>query len=38
MSTLGLEVKSADGKVLKDGTVEKTERYGRLLAGAADRA
>ena len=38
MSSLGVEVKSADGKVLKDGTVEKTERYGRLLAEAADRA
>jgi len=38
MSSLGLEVKSADGKVLKDGTLEKTERYGRLLAEAADRA
>ncbi|HVS33991.1 MAG TPA: neutral/alkaline non-lysosomal ceramidase N-terminal domain-containing protein [Gemmataceae bacterium] len=38
MTTLGLEVKDADGKELKDGTFEKTERYGRLLAEAADRA
>jgi hypothetical protein len=38
MTSLGVEVKDADGKALKDGTYEKTERYGRLLAEAADRA
>jgi hypothetical protein len=38
MTSLGVEVKSADGKELKDGTFEKTERYGRLLAEAADKA
>lgn len=38
MSSLGVEVKDADGKVLKDGTYEKTERYGQLLAEAANRA
>ena len=38
MTSLGVEVKEADGKELKDGTFEKTERYGRLLAEAADKA
>ncbi len=38
MTSLGVEVKDADGKELKDGTFEKTERYGRLLAEAADKA
>jgi Neutral/alkaline non-lysosomal ceramidase, N-terminal len=38
MTSLGVEVKDPDGKELKDGTFEKTERYGRLLAEAADKA
>ncbi len=38
MTSLGVPVKDADGKELKDGTFEKTERYGRLLAEAADKA
>ena len=38
MTTLGLPVASADGKPLKDGTFEKTERYGVLLGDAAERA
>jgi hypothetical protein len=38
MTSLGVEVKDADGKQLKDGTFEKTERYGRLVAEAADKA
>ena len=38
MTTLGLEVKSAGGEPLKDGTFEKTERYGRLLGQVAAKA
>src|SRR5581483_9585267 len=38
MTTLHLEVKDRAGKSLKDGTYEKTSRYGELLADAADRA
>ena len=38
MSSLGVEVKDANGKELKDGTIEKTQHYGRLVAEAADRA
>lgn len=38
MTSLRVEVKSAAGKVLADGTFEKTERYGELLAEVAERA
>jgi hypothetical protein len=38
MTSLHVEVKSAAGKSLEDGTFEKTERYGELLAETADRA
>jgi hypothetical protein len=38
MTSLHVEIKSAAGKVLQDGTFEKTERYGELLAAVADRA
>lgn len=38
MTSLHVEVKSAAGELLNDGTFEKTERYGQLLAEAADRA
>jgi hypothetical protein len=38
MTSLGVEIKSAAGKVLDDGTFEKTERYGELLAEVAERA
>jgi hypothetical protein len=38
MTSLGVEVKGPDGKALDDGTYEKTERYGQLIAEAADRA
>jgi hypothetical protein len=38
MTTLGLPVASAAGTPLKDGTFEKTERYGVLLGEAAERA
>lgn len=38
MTSLHVEIKSAAGKVLQDGTFEKTERYGELLAEVADRA
>lgn len=38
MTTLHVEVKSADGKILPEGSVAKTERYGELLADVADRA
>jgi hypothetical protein len=33
-----VEIKSASGKVLEDGTFEKTERYGELLGEVAERA
>src|SRR5262249_40386160 len=38
MTTLGLEVKDADGKELKDGTFEKADRYGALVAKLAEKA
>jgi hypothetical protein len=38
MTSLDVEIKSASGKVLNDGTFEKTQRYGELLAAVADRA
>jgi hypothetical protein len=38
MTSLHVEVKNAAGKALEDGTFEKTERYGELLAEAAQRA
>lgn len=38
MTSLHVEVKSAAGKALRDGTFEKTERYGELLAEVAERA
>jgi len=38
MTSLRVPVKDAEGKELKDGTYEKTERYGVLLAEAADKA
>jgi hypothetical protein len=38
MTSLEVEVKSAAGKSLADGTFEKTQRYGELLAEAAERA
>lgn len=38
MTSLHVEIKSAVGKLLNDGTFEKTQRYGELLAAVADRA
>ncbi len=38
MTTLGLDVKDEGGKPLKTGTFARTERYGRLLGMAADKA
>ncbi len=38
MTSLGVPVKNAKGEELKDGTFEKTEEYGRLVAALADRA
>lgn len=38
MTSLDVEIKSAGGKVLNDGTYEKTQRYGELLAELANRA
>jgi hypothetical protein len=38
MTSLHVPVRDAEGKELKDGTYEKTERYGVLLAEAADKA
>ena len=38
MTTLKLPVKNARGEELKDGTWEKTEEYGKLVARAAERA
>jgi hypothetical protein len=38
MTSLGLEVRDADGKPLADGTFAKTERYGRLVGELADAA
>jgi hypothetical protein len=36
MTSMHVEIKSADGKKLDDGTYEKTERYGVLLGEAAE--
>jgi hypothetical protein len=38
MTTLHLEVKDAAGKILPEGSVAKTVRYGELLAEVAERA
>lgn len=38
MTTLGLPVKDKGGKELKDGTFEKADRYGKLLANLAEKA
>jgi hypothetical protein len=38
MTSLHVPIKSAKGEDLKDGTYEKTSRYGELLAAAADKA
>ncbi len=38
MTSLHVEVRDRDGKPLEDGTFEKTERYGRLVAEAASKA
>ena len=38
MTSLKVPVKNAKGELLKDGTWEKTEEYGRLVAHAADKA
>jgi hypothetical protein len=38
MTSLGVPVKGDDGKLLADGTFEKTERYGRLVGELAEKA
>jgi hypothetical protein len=38
MSSLKVEIKGPDGKLLEDGTYEKTEEYGKRLADVADKA
>ncbi|HZY87550.1 MAG TPA: neutral/alkaline non-lysosomal ceramidase N-terminal domain-containing protein [Gemmataceae bacterium] len=38
MTSLKVPVQARDGKALADGTFEKTERYGELLAAVANRA
>lgn len=38
MTSLRVPVKDDNGNALKDGTFEKTERYGRLVGKVADRA
>lgn len=38
LSSLKVKVTNAKGEVLKDGTFEKTDEYGRLVAGLANRA
>jgi hypothetical protein len=38
MTSLHVEVKDAQGKKLEDGTYEKTERYGQLVAELANKA
>jgi len=38
MTTLGLSVKDAKGKELEDGTFEKADRYGELVAQLAEKA
>jgi hypothetical protein len=38
LTSLNVDIKDDNGKALSDGTFEKTERYGRLVGKAADRA
>jgi hypothetical protein len=38
MTSLHVEIKDADGKLLNDGTFEKTEEYGRQVGKLADKA
>jgi hypothetical protein len=38
LTSLEVPVKNAKGEVLKDGTFEKTDEYGRLVAAAAEKA
>ncbi len=38
MTSLHVEVRGDKGELLKDGTFEKTERYGRLVGEAAEKA
>jgi hypothetical protein len=38
MTSLGVVVKNDKGELLKDGTFEKTRRYGELLGAAAEKA
>jgi hypothetical protein len=38
MTSLHVEIKDAKGKLLEDGTFEKTEEYGRQIGKVADRA
>ncbi len=38
MTSMHVEIKSVDGKVLAAGSFDKTERYGQLLGEVADRA
>jgi len=38
MTSLHVDVKDETGRLLADGTVEKTERYGRLIGQLAERA
>ncbi len=38
MTSLHVEIRTPEGKLLDDGTFEKTERYGQLLAEAAGKA
>jgi len=38
MTSLHVDIRDEQGKPLSDGTYEKTERYGRLLAQVAERA
>lgn len=38
LSSLGVKIRDEQGKLLANGTVEKTERYGIALGRAADRA
>ena len=38
MTNLGMTIKNAKGEKLEDGTFEKTEAYGKMVAAAADTA
>ncbi|MGQ9576390.1 MAG: hypothetical protein ACUVUC_13835 [Thermoguttaceae bacterium] len=38
MTTLGLEIRDAQGQALADGTVQKTHRYAELVAEAVEKA